>query len=181
MRENGLNARLKREFIPTTNSNHGLPVCENLLNHRFHAAGPGEKWVSSYQRYAITYLRAIGGWVYMTVVLDLYDRKVIGWALSADMETVHTTIPAVNTAFSNRKACEGLIFHLDRGVQYCAKLFRDCPGELCSSVCQSMSRKGNCRDNACVESFFKTLKKGVGNFERRTFRSGSTTVCVHVC
>jgi transposase InsO family protein len=91
MRENGLNARLKQRFIPATNSNHGLPVCENLLNRRFHAAGPGEKWVSSYQRYAVTYPRPVGG-----------------WALSADMETVHTAIPAVNTAFSNRKAGEGL-------------------------------------------------------------------------
>jgi transposase InsO family protein len=93
MRENSLNARLKRKFIPATNSNHGLPVCENLLNRRFHAAGPGEKWVSSYQKYAVTYLRAAGGWVYLTVILDLFDRKVIGWALSAGMETAHTTIP----------------------------------------------------------------------------------------
>jgi transposase InsO family protein len=154
MRENGLNARGRRKFIPTTNSNHGFPVCENLLNRQFHAEGGGQKWVSD-----ITYLRTIGGWVYLTVVLDLFDRKVIGWALSADMETVHTTIPALQMAFSNRTPGEGLIFHSDRGVQYCAKSFRDTLGELCPRVRQSMSRKGNCWDNACAETFFKTLKR----------------------
>jgi transposase InsO family protein len=87
MREHGLNARQRRKFIPTTNSHHGLPVCvglkvRNLLNRRFHAEGDGEKRVSD-----TTYLHTVGGWVYLAVVLDLYDRKVIGWALSADMET----------------------------------------------------------------------------------------------
>ena len=154
MREHGLNARQRRKFIPTTNSNHGLPVCENLLNRQFHTEGSGQKWVSD-----ITYLRTIGGWVYLTVVLDLYDRKVIGWALSADMETVHTTIPALEMACTNRMPGEGLIFHSDRGVQYCAKSFRDRLEKVSSSVRQSMSRKGNCWDNACAETFFKTLKR----------------------
>jgi transposase InsO family protein len=75
------------------------------------------------------------------------------------METLHTTIPAVNMAFANRKAQEGLLFHSDRGVQYCAKAFREMLAEQCPSVRQSMSRKGNCWDNACAESFFKTLKR----------------------
>jgi transposase InsO family protein len=154
MRENGLNARGRRKFIPTTNSNHGLPVCENTLNREFQAGRSGEKWVSD-----ITYLRTLGGWVYLTVVLDLFDRKVIGWAFSVDMETIHTTIPALEMAFANRKAQEGLIFHSDRGVQYCAKAFREMLGEMCPSVRQSMSRKGNCWDNACAESFFKTVKR----------------------
>jgi transposase InsO family protein len=154
MREHGLNARRRRKFIPTTNSNHGLPVCENILSRFFHAEGGGEKWVSD-----ITYLRTTGGWVYLTVILDLYDRKVVGWALSADMETSHTTIPALDMAFGNRKAREGMIFHSDRGVQYCAKSFRDRLGKLCPTVRQSMSRKGNCWDNACAETFFKTLKR----------------------
>jgi transposase InsO family protein len=85
MRKNGLNARRRGKFIPTTNSNHGLPVCANLLNREFQAERAGAKWVSSYQRYAITYLRTLGGWIYLTVVLDLYDRKVIGWAFSSDI------------------------------------------------------------------------------------------------
>jgi transposase InsO family protein len=154
MREHGLNTRGRRKFIPTTNSNHGFPVCDNLLNREFHAEGGGQKWVSD-----ITYLRTIGGWVYLTVVLDLFDRKVIGWAFSTDMETVHTTIPALQMAFNNRPAQDGLLFHSDRGVQYCAKVFRETLGELFPSVRQSMSRKGNCWDNACAETFFKTLKR----------------------
>jgi transposase InsO family protein len=80
MREHGLQAKRRRKFIPTTNSNHGLAVCENILSREFHAERAGQKWVSD-----ITYLRTSGGWVYLTVVLDLYDRKVIGWALSGDM------------------------------------------------------------------------------------------------
>jgi transposase InsO family protein len=153
MRENGLNARRRRKFIPTTNSNHGLPVCENLLDRQFHAEKGGQKWVSD-----ITYLRTCDGWVYLTVVLDLFDRKVIGWALSADMESAHTTIAALKMAFKNRKAQDGLLFHSDRGVQYCAQSFRETLSGCCPSVHQSMSRKGNCWDNACAESFFKTLK-----------------------
>jgi transposase InsO family protein len=154
MRENGLNARRRRKFIPTTTSNHGLPVCENILSREFQADRAGEKWVSD-----ITYLRTLAGWVYLTVVLDLYDRKVIGWAFSTDMEAVHTTIPALETAVANRKAREGMLFHSDRGVQYCAKAFRETLGERRPSARQSMSRKGNCWDNACAESFFKTLKR----------------------
>jgi transposase InsO family protein len=162
MRENGLNARRKRKFIPTTDSNHGLAVCDNLLNREFHAERAGEKWVSD-----ITYLRTRGGWVYLTVVLDLYDRKVIGWALSGGLEAAQTTIPALEMAFANRKAREGLIFHSDRGVQYCAKSFRDRLKELCPQARQSMSRKGNCWDNACAETFFKTLKRELETVDGR--------------
>jgi transposase InsO family protein len=153
MRENSLNARRRRKFIPTTNSNHGFAVNENILNREFHAEKGGEKWVSD-----ITYLRTKSGWVYLTVVIDLFDRKVIGWALSADMETAHTTVAALEMAVKNRKPEDSLIFHSDRGVQYCAKSFRETLRELCPTVRQSMSRKGNCWDNACAESFFKTLK-----------------------
>jgi hypothetical protein len=104
MRENGLNARRRRKFIPTTNSNQetygfSLPMCENLLDRQFHAEKGGQKWVSG-----ITYLRTADGWVYLTVVLDLFDRKVIGWALSADMDSTHTTIAALKMAFKNRTA-----------------------------------------------------------------------------
>jgi transposase InsO family protein len=93
----------------------------------------------------------------------LFDRKVIGWALSADMEAAHTTVAALAMAVKNRKPLNGLLFHSDRGVQYCAKLFRETLRELCPTVRQSMSRKrtlvrSNCWDNVCAESFFKTLK-----------------------
>jgi transposase InsO family protein len=97
--------------------------------------------------------------VYLTTVLDLYDRKVIGWALSDGMETSDTTIAAFEMAMKNRKPQEALIFHSDRGIQYCAQSFRDILRERYPTVRQSMSGKGNCWDNACAESFFKTLKR----------------------
>jgi transposase InsO family protein len=162
MRVNGLNARRRRKFIPATNSNHGLPVCGNILNREFRAEKGGEKWVSD-----ITYLRTQDGWVYLTTVLDLFDRKIIGWALSADMEASHTTVAALEMAVKNCKPQDGLIFHSDRGVQYCAKSFRETLGELCPAIRQSMSRKGNCWDNACAESFFKTLKAELETLDGR--------------
>jgi transposase InsO family protein len=162
MRENGLNARRRGKFIRTTNSKHSFPVCENILNREFHAQQGGQKWVSD-----ITYLRTKGGWVYLTTVLDLYDRKVIGWALSAGMEACETTVAALEMAVKNRIPENGLIFHSDRGVQYCAQGFRDMLRERCPAVRQSMSRKGNCWDNACAESFFKTLKRELETLDGR--------------
>ena len=153
LKKHGLNAKRRRKFIPTTNSNHGLPVCENILNRDFHAAEPGEKWVSD-----ITYLRTAEGWLYLTMVLDLFDRKVIGWAFSGDMTAEHTTVPAFTMARVNRRPQTGLIFHSDRGVQYCVASFRHKLNDGGATVRQSMSRKGNCWDNACAETFFKTLK-----------------------
>jgi putative transposase len=153
MRENGLNAKRRRKFIPTTDSKHGFDVSENILNREIHAEKGGMKWVSD-----ITYLRTLNGWVYLTVVIDLHDRKVIGWSLSSDMETTHTAVAALEMAVKNREPRKGLIFHSDRGVQYCAQAFRSVLRENCPFVRQSMSRKGNCWDNACAESFFKTLK-----------------------
>jgi transposase InsO family protein len=162
MRENGLNARRRRKYIPTTDSKHSLPVCENILNREFHAEKSGVKWVSD-----ITYLRALNGWIYLTVVIDLYDRKVIGWAVSEGMEAANTAVAAFKMAVGNRVPRHGLIFHSDRGVQYCAQLFRDVLHELCPAVRQSMSRKGNCWDNACAESFFKTLKAELETLDGR--------------
>jgi transposase InsO family protein len=158
----GLNARRRRKFIPTTNSNHGLKICENLLNRDFKAVEPGEKWVSD-----ITYLRTTGGWLYLTVVLDLYDRKIIGWAFSGTMEAEVTTVKAFEMAFENRKPRSDLLFHSDRGVQYCSTLFRKTLTRHCPQVRQSMSRKGNCWDNACAESFFKTLKQELETLDGR--------------
>jgi transposase InsO family protein len=154
MRENSLNARRRRKYIPTTDSKHALPVCENILNRDFYAGGAGQKWVSD-----ITYLRTQGGWVYLTVILDLFDRKIIGWAFSDNMEAAATTVPALGMAVKNRTPEDGLIFHSDRGGQYCAQSFRDILRQTCPTARQSMSRKGNCWDNACAESFFKTLKR----------------------
>jgi len=153
LREHGLNARRMRKWTTTTDSKHSYPVCENILNRDFFAAKPGQKWVSD-----ITYLRELNGWVYLTVVIDLFDRKVVGWALSDNLEAVNTTIPAFEMAVKNRTPEKDFIFHSDRGVQYCAYSFRDIMRNICPGVRQSMSRKGNCWDNACAESFFNTLK-----------------------
>jgi transposase InsO family protein len=154
MRENGLNAKRRRKFVPTTDWKHGLYVGENILNREFHAEKGGQKWVSD-----ITYLRTGNGWIYLTMVLDLYDRTVLGWAMSAGLEASETTVAALEMAVKNRKPLNGLIFHSDRGVQYCARSFREILSKQCPGVRQSMSRKGNCWDNACAESFFKTLKR----------------------
>jgi transposase InsO family protein len=97
--------------------------------------------------------------VYLTAVLDLFDRKVIGRAFSADMEAVHTAIPAREMAVANRRPWEGMLFLSDRGVQYCARAFREALQALCPAVRRSMSRKGNGWDNACAESFFRMLKR----------------------
>jgi len=162
MREHGLNARRRRKCIPTTDSSHSLAVSENILNRQFHAEQGGQKWVSD-----ITYLRTCGGWVYLTVVLDLFDRKVVGWALSTGLEASDTTVTALEMAFSNRAPADGLIFHSDRGVQYCARSFREVLSARCPAVRQSMSRKGNCWDNACAETFFKTLKRELETLDGR--------------
>jgi transposase InsO family protein len=153
MRENTLNARIRRKYIPTTDSKHNFTVCENILTREFQASECGQKWVSD-----ISYLHIKGGWIYLTVVLDLFDRKIIGWALSNTLEAAHTTIASLEMAVKNRSPKKGLIFHSDRGVQYCAQSFPNVLHERCAEVRQSMSRKGNCWDNACAESFFRTLK-----------------------
>jgi transposase InsO family protein len=162
MRENRLNARRLGKHVRTTDWRHSLPVCANILNREFHAAQGGQKWVSD-----ITCLRTAGGWACLTVALDLFDRKVIGWALSAGMETSAAAVAALAMAVKNRPAQDGMIFHGDRGAQYCAESFRDALRAWRPAVRQSMSRKGNCWDNACAESFFKTLKRELETLDGR--------------
>ena len=161
IRTMGLRSRRRRTWVKTTDSRHKLAVSENILNRDFHAAYPGEKWVSD-----ITYLRADNGWLYMTMILDLWDRKVIGWALSEEL-TTEPVSRALVMAVGNRQPKEGLIFHSDQGVQYCSEEFRSTLYRLCPTARQSMSRKGNCWDNACAESFFSTLKVELEILERR--------------
>ena len=152
MRKHGLRAKSKKKWVNTTDSRHTLAVAENLLNRNFTAELPGEKWVSD-----ITYLPTLNGWQYLTVIIDLWDRKVIGWNIADDMCT-ENICKALRMAVINRAPLEGMVFHSDRGVQYCSQVFRNYLNMLCPSARQSMSRKGNCWDNACAESFFKTLK-----------------------
>ena len=152
MKADGIGARKRRKWVKTTDSCHNLAVSKNILNRNFKALYPGEKWVTD-----ITYLRSESGWLYLAVVLDLYDRKVIGWSMGKEL-TAELACLALSMAVENRTPREGLIFHSDQGVQYCSKEFRTLLKRFVPTVHQSMSRKGNCWDNACAESFFKTLK-----------------------
>lgn len=141
----------KKYRVQTTDSKHDYPIANNLLNREFSAEKPGQKWVSD-----ITYIRTGEGWLYLTAILDLADRKVVGWSLSDTLKAVDTSIAAWQMALKNRPLINDLLFHSDRGIQYACSEFRDQFKEL--PVLQSMSRKGNCWDNAVAESFFKTLK-----------------------
>lgn len=152
MRLNGLRSKLKRKFKVTTDSNHNYPISKNYLNRAFKTSSLNEVWVSD-----ITYVRTTQGWLYLTAIIDLYDRQVIGWSLSKSLATKDTIIPAWKMALSKRKIVKPLIFHSDRGVQYASNLFRNHLKDN-NLIKQSMSRKGNCWDNAVAESFFKTLK-----------------------
>ena len=152
MRSEGIKSIVNKKFRgTTTDSRHSYPVAENLLNRDFYASDISQKWVSD-----ITYIPTKQGWLYLTIVMDLFDRKIIGWALSSNMTTQETSLAAWNMAIRNRSVGQKLLFHSDQGVQYAAYVFTD---ELKKhKVRQSMSRKGNCWDNAVAENFFKILK-----------------------
>jgi transposase InsO family protein len=146
----GLKAIQKRKFKKTTDSNHNLPLQDNLLNREFDVIQPNKVWVSD-----ITYIPTDEGWLYLATVIDLYSRKVVGWSMNKRM-TRQLVIDALNMATKNRKPEKGLIFHSDRGSQYASHDFQK---ELWKNgMRSSMSRKGDCWDNAVAESFFSTLK-----------------------
>ena len=150
MRDNGLQPRWRRKFVHTTDSRHKLPVAGNVLNRRFSPARPNEAWVSD-----MTYIRTRSGWLYLAVVLDLFSRKIVGWAMAPSMPS-ELVCAALNLAIISRKPAPGLVVHSDRGSQYASKDHTDLldrHGLVCS-----MSRKGNCWDNAVMERFFLNLK-----------------------
>ncbi|WP_236551555.1 IS3 family transposase, partial [Tenacibaculum maritimum] len=152
MKELGLKSILKRKDVTTTNSNHNLSIAKNELDRNFISLKLGEKWVSD-----ITYIRILDKWYYVTTIIDLADRKVVVWTLSEDMTTDKTIYKTWLKSQKSRQITLNHIFHSDRGVQYASNKIR----KLFSShinIKQSMSRKGNCWDNAVAESFFKTLK-----------------------
>lgn len=152
MRLNGLKSIVKKVFKITTDSKHKESICKNVLNRDFKMTRLNQAWVSD-----ITYIKTNTGWLYLTTVIDLYDRQIIGWALSTTMHANKTILPAWRMAISKRNITEPLIFHSDRGIQYACKAFRN-QLKVNPLITQSMSRKGNCWDNAIAESFFKTLK-----------------------
>ena len=157
MRNEGIRSIVSKKYRGfTTDSKHSLPVAKNHLNREFLADRPGQKWVSD-----ITYIPTKKGWLYLTIIMDLFDRKIIGWALSTQMTTNETVLAAWKMAIVNRPITEPLIFHSDRGVQYASHTFKDKLSQY--SVTQSMSRKGNCWDNAVAENYFKILKSELVN------------------
>lgn len=163
MKRQGLVAKAARKFKVTTNSNHKLPVAPNVLEQNFDAQKPNEKWVGD-----ITYLMTSEGWLYLAVIIDLYSRQVVGWSMSERM-TADLVCDALSMALFRRGFPEGVIVHSDRGSQYCSHDYR-CLIER-NKLQQSMSRKGNCWDNACAESFFHSLKVEAVQYEPLMTRS----------
>jgi len=150
MREIGLFSRIKRKFVVTTNSNHTLAIAENILNRNFTADRPNRKWAAD-----ITYIPTKMGWLYLAVVMDLFSRRIVGWSMSDTIDS-QLVQSAMRMALDHRNPDAGVIHHSDRGVQYACDDFQKLLKDN-KAVC-SMSRKGNCWDNACVESFFGSLK-----------------------
>lgn len=146
----GVAARRKRKFKATTDSRHHLPVSPNLLNREFEVTEPNRVWVSD-----ITYIWTTGGWLYLVVILDLFSRMVVGWSMKNRM-TRSLVMDALRMAVWRRQPGEGLIFHSDRGSQYCSSDFQTML--KFHGMRSSMSRKGDCWDNAVAESFFGRLK-----------------------
>ncbi len=150
MRENGIHARHKRRFKVTTDSKHSLPVAPNVLDRNFTPGAPNQVWAGD-----ITYIWTAEGWLYLAVVLDLFNREVVGWSIKPRM-TADIVTNALKMAWFRRRPAPSLIHHSDRGSQYASGAFQ---AQLRSFGMQcSMSRKGNCWDNACSESFFNSLK-----------------------
>ncbi len=151
MKKNGIKSKTIRKYKATTNSNHNLPVAENLLNREFSADRPNQKWVSD-----ITYVATDEGWLYVAGVMDLCGRAIVGFSMDDHMRK-SLVIKALNQAIGRTSAKEGLLIHSDRGVQYASKQYQDILKKN-RFIC-SMSRKGNCYDNAPMESFWGKLKQ----------------------
>lgn len=163
MRRQNLRAKAARKYKATTNSKHTLAVAPNLLAQDFTAKAPNQKWVSD-----ITYLWTDEGWLYLAVIIDLYSRLVVGWALAERM-TADLACQALQMALWRRKMPKKILLHSDRGSQYCSTAYQALMKKH-RLVC-SMSGKGNCYDNACAESFFHTMKVETIHGERFATRT----------
>lgn len=150
MKANGLRPKWRPKFVHTTDSRHDLPIAPNLLNRQFNPAVPNCAWVSD-----MTYIRTRAGWLYVAIVLDLYSRKVVGWAMAAEMPA-RLVCDALRMAIFSRRPGTGLIVHSDRGCQYASAQYATLLKK--HGLVASMSRKGNCWDNAVMERFFLNLK-----------------------
>jgi len=160
MSRHGLGCKPQRRFRPTTDSRHSEPIADNILARQFEAAEPNTAWVSD-----ITYIPTAEGWLYLCVVIDLFDRMVVGWSMRTDLSST-LVIDAFALAVARRRPKGRLIFHSDRGIQYCSMAFRNVTTKAVPLLVRSMSRKGNCWDNAVAESFFHTLKTQMVRHQR---------------
>jgi putative transposase len=151
MRESGLAARRRRRFVRTTQSNHGERVAGNILHRQFDVSAANTVWAGD-----ITYIPTRSGWLYLAVILDLFSRRVVGWSMQPHLERT-LVLSALEMALATRSPPSGLLYHSDRGVQYACRDYRLALHR--AEITPSMSRKGDCWDNAVVESFFSTLKQ----------------------
>jgi transposase InsO family protein len=158
MRSDGLRGRIRRRFRTTTDSDHALPVAPNTLNRQFSIDSPDQVWAGD-----ITYIPTKSGWGYLAVILDLHSRMVVGWALANHMRT-ELVVCALMAALGSREPAPKLLHHSDRGSQYASQAYRSHLAQHGIEV--SMSRRGDCYDNAVVESFFGTLKQELVHHER---------------
>ena len=175
MNNQGYKARKRSKYVVTTENDVTQSKSPNILNRQFEATRLNEKWVSD-----ITYIPSKKGWLYLTVIIDLADRMVVAWNLSKDLHTENTVLKAMNEALIKRSVKKELIFHSDQGVQYCSTAFRKLilENEL---ITQSMSRKGNCWDNAVAESFFKTIKvEWTNRFEYKSFDEAKSSIFEYI-
>lgn len=176
MKKAGIRSKVTKKYrVSTTDSKHGFFIAPNLLDRDFKVGETGRVWVSD-----ITYIPTEQGWLYLTTVIDLGDRKVIGWALSTTMRAKDTTVAAWKMAVINRPITSALIFHSDRGVQYACTEFTELL-KAYTTVKRSMSRKGNCWDNAVAESFFRSMKSEWTKWHRyQSFKQAKLSVFEYI-
>lgn len=163
MRENGIQGRQKRRFRRTTDSNHTQPIAPNVLRRNFATSAPNEAWVAD-----VTYVATDEGWLYLAVILDLFSRRVVGWAASPTNDRA-LALTALSSAVRTRRPRPGLVHHSDRGSPYASDDYRD--ALHASGIVASMSRRADCYDNAVAESFFATLRAELLDHEHLASRS----------
>jgi putative transposase len=165
MREKGIAAKRKRRFRRTTDSNHQSPIAPNVLERDFTQEAPNQAWVTD-----VTYIFTAEGWLYLAVMLDLFSRRVVGWATS-DTNDRGLALDALNQALRARRPRVGLVHHSDRGSPYASEDYRNALRDR--GITASMSRTGDCWDNAVAESFFATLKGELVDHERYATRAAA--------
>jgi transposase InsO family protein len=166
MRERGIAARRKRRFRKTTDSAHSFPIAPNTLNREFYADAPNEAWVTD-----VTYIWTLEGWLYLAAILDLCSRRVVGWATSESNDR-ELALAALSRAYKFRRPAPGLLHHSDRGSPYASEDYRAALKQRGAEA--SMSRRGDCWDNAVAESFFATIKGELIDYEHYATRAAAT-------